>query len=338
MACYLYILYDVNFVSKKYYVGISNNPEKRLKQHIKIKNENKFKDYWINKIVSNNSKINYKVFAEFNTENEAGQAEISLIAFLKFFNIELTNVAVGGNSPPEQKGESNFRSKITNQDAFNIRKQYIEKKFSTNELCKKYNLQLSALWKIVRNTSYTDSKIEQKEHDLLLESRIKEDARKTFNNKYERMYNKKIKQVEEIRKKYFFEDINSVKLAKEYKLSVTHIMRIVKYQTYNKNCEIPKDLKQKIHKQISKNVSKVPPNRKLNEKLVKEIRTKYFNNKCSRKQLAHEFNIDKSVIDDVVNYKSWNKSIEIPENLKELIKIRNHEERQTSRRSININK
>lgn len=65
---------------------------------------------------------------------------------------------------------------------------------------------------------------------------------------------------------------------------------------------------------------------KLTWNQVNIIREDFFINKITRKELAKRFNVSTTTIKDIIRYKIWTNNVIIPDNLKELIKIRNKED------------
>lgn len=183
---YLYILYDPTFVSQRFYVGYSYNPQRRLKEHINIKGENPFKDKWINKLAERNIKPILYVYALFSTENLAAEAEMKLIEFCNIVGIELVNILSGGNKPPRnyslevnkkrgRAGENNAAAILTERDVIQIRHKHSSKRYSYKELAEQYNVNKGTIhniivgktWKYLLPENYAKSTPKQKAHEKL---------------------------------------------------------------------------------------------------------------------------------------------------------------------------
>jgi predicted GIY-YIG superfamily endonuclease/transposase len=80
------------------YIGITNNPDRRLKQHLKYSKRKKhYNGNWIRKTIENNGEIKMFVIMESLSKETAIKMEISLIDFFqKTFPGRLTNTAKGG--------------------------------------------------------------------------------------------------------------------------------------------------------------------------------------------------------------------------------------------------
>jgi len=150
----LYILYDPTFVSKKFYIGYSNNPQHRLRNHINVKEENSFKDNWINKLAQRDIEPIPFIVASFPNEILAGEAEKQLITFCRATGIKLTNILDGGNKPPYKAGEDSTNAKLTWQETEEIRNKYFQKRVSKTKLAKEYNVSKGLIRKIVHYESW----------------------------------------------------------------------------------------------------------------------------------------------------------------------------------------
>lgn len=89
---YLYYLLDPNTDIVRY-IGITNNPDRRLKEHIRdCKKSNSHKDNWLKSLLENNQIPIQKIIAETKTKKEVIELEISHIQ--QFTG--LTNSTTGG--------------------------------------------------------------------------------------------------------------------------------------------------------------------------------------------------------------------------------------------------
>lgn len=100
-SIYIYILYDPTFISNKFYVGKTwqKNPRKRLVSgHLNPTNlkKNIFNANWIKSLLSRNVKPNMHIVTILSPDEDWVMAEISLIQFLRWCGLELTNLTDGG--------------------------------------------------------------------------------------------------------------------------------------------------------------------------------------------------------------------------------------------------
>lgn len=102
---HIYILFDPTFVSKTYYIGYTNNPSRRLKQHINDYSTNPYKTAWIRKLKFRGILPAIYSIYQYLTEDDVLKAEIELIAFLKYIGVKLCNISSGGNRPPSSLGK-----------------------------------------------------------------------------------------------------------------------------------------------------------------------------------------------------------------------------------------
>lgn len=87
------------------YIGVSNNPTRRFKEHIKDK-KSSYKTNWINKIKNLNKLPELTIIEENLTKKEALIKEIHYIKLFKSFGAKLTNGTIGGEAPMADKKHS----------------------------------------------------------------------------------------------------------------------------------------------------------------------------------------------------------------------------------------
>lgn len=84
-------------IDDKKYIGITNNPENRYKQHTKYGKKYKYyKQNWINSVLSKGGNITMKILLSNLDKEEAVKMEIYMIDLYKKLNFKLTNTAKGG--------------------------------------------------------------------------------------------------------------------------------------------------------------------------------------------------------------------------------------------------
>lgn len=95
MNIFVYCLLDPNDGQCRY-VGISNNPQQRFKEHILYKQGNPYKFSWIKKLLQNHQKPILKII-EIVDENNWQVREKWWIRYFKKKNQKLTNLTLGGD-------------------------------------------------------------------------------------------------------------------------------------------------------------------------------------------------------------------------------------------------
>lgn len=159
--CYLYILYDPTFISTTFYVGKSNNPRDRLAQHFneaKYDKDNERKNNWIKSIDARGIEVEMYIVCKVFLSMAWEEAEIALIAFLKWCGVELANTAPGGNGNNDLAGEKNGRALLNEKQVIEIIKMLIQD-IPTKIICdqfgvKDYTIQgirNGTTWKCVEN-------------------------------------------------------------------------------------------------------------------------------------------------------------------------------------------
>lgn len=91
------LYYLTSTLDNKYYIGVTKNPRRRHKAHIKYTSKEKFYNgNWIRSILERGGEINMTVVLSDLSEKMAIKLEISLISLFKRLSIEITNTAEGG--------------------------------------------------------------------------------------------------------------------------------------------------------------------------------------------------------------------------------------------------
>lgn len=101
---FIYGLFDPRDCRLRY-IGKSDNPQKRLEQHIKTsKQENNLRVYnWIRSLLSEELEPAIEILEECTSENWP-ELERAWIADCKKFGLDITNLTEGGDYPPSQLG------------------------------------------------------------------------------------------------------------------------------------------------------------------------------------------------------------------------------------------
>lgn len=108
MVNYLYLIELEN--SKRVYVGITNNPNRRTQSHKdRLKSGHKSPLYCAMRIKPS---WDLKVIREFSSRQEACEAEIELISFLKQLNIPILNLTDGGDGGFAVRDIESWKAKL----------------------------------------------------------------------------------------------------------------------------------------------------------------------------------------------------------------------------------
>lgn len=155
---YVYLLKDPNSLIPKY-VGISNNPENRFKQHLQDQSFTK-KVFWINSLKENNQIPILEIIHESKDIKEICKLEIEYIEKYKI-QYELTNTTLGGE----------YYGIGTPIDVFNLQGVYLESFDSIVEYCETYNVNCESAISAVclRKRNYTHNKIFRYSGDIVTE-------------------------------------------------------------------------------------------------------------------------------------------------------------------------
>lgn len=111
---FIYGLWDPRNYQLRY-IGKSDNPERRLKQHIASAKKQKRKNYlqcWINSLLSDGLNPFVEILEEVLI-SEWDKAERDWIIECKNFGLSLTNTSEGGEAPPNQLGTIHPHSEET---------------------------------------------------------------------------------------------------------------------------------------------------------------------------------------------------------------------------------
>jgi len=197
---YLYIL--KSSLDDNLYIGITNNPKRRLSQHLKKdKRKSYYSANWIQKVISNGGKISMDIIFENLDKDSAVEYEKFYIKLFKDFNKKLTNISEGGlgfNHKGIPHSESHKRNleksqphkiRISKENLYDL---YVNKKLSKKSIGEIYGC---------GPTSINRRLIE---HDII--------PRKTKNYKAGRDLN--LNDILELLKK----DISILRISKKYKV------------------------------------------------------------------------------------------------------------------------
>lgn len=190
---YIYGLIDP-ITQELRYVGKTYNIRIRYNEHMSKLKKNTYKNNWIKKLLQNKLKPEIYCFEEFDSENDAYEAEEFYISYFKQIGCKLTNNSVGGRGGTKGsirshefkkqksdliKGSKNpmygkfgelnpfygkkqpdsvkiIVRKLSMNDALNIRQFYASENFSLNDLAIKFGVSKRTILRIIQNKSYND--------------------------------------------------------------------------------------------------------------------------------------------------------------------------------------
>lgn len=142
-----------NIINNKVYIGQSNNPQKRWKEHIRLGKNNKNSKLYsaINKYGVNN--FIFEIIEE-NIKNYNEREKY----WIKYYNSIKNgyNICIGGEEPPIHYGEDSILSKYSNDIILKIQKDLINN-ISFQEISNKYNISCEYLSFINRGISRKNS-------------------------------------------------------------------------------------------------------------------------------------------------------------------------------------
>ena len=88
------------------YVGLTRNPEKRHKEHIKEKRHNSYKSHWVSKLTQRGLEPKMDIIETDLSLQEAFEKEMHYIKLFKSFGARLVNLTIGGEAPMANKKHS----------------------------------------------------------------------------------------------------------------------------------------------------------------------------------------------------------------------------------------
>jgi group I intron endonuclease len=227
----------------------------------------------------------------------------------------------------KRSGENNTHSKLTNEQAEEIRYKWWKDGREIEDLVDEYGVRGAIVRNILNNGTYEDPEWGKKLPEI--EVKIEKDRRKKISEKIsgENCPHNKLtsERAEEIRDKWWNNGKGIEDLADEYGVTYWLIYRILRNETY-KNPEWGKkfpEIKDKLKKDASRKMSEKRSGEnnthsELTNEQAEEIRDKWKEN-ITIKDLAKEYGVNRGVIERVINnitYISLKWGKELPEILK----------------------
>ena len=143
-----------NKVNQRVYIGQSNNPERRFKEHCKQSSETSLIHRAIIKYGVEN--FTFKVLGWFEDYNEK---EKYYINYYRSLAPNGYNILSGGNEPPHLKGDQCSWAKIDEITAERIRKDLLNFKIHRKQIVKKYNVSYDIIRHINEGDSWKDESL-----------------------------------------------------------------------------------------------------------------------------------------------------------------------------------
>lgn len=141
-----------NKINHKIYIGQTNDPDRRWREHCAIRSEYiSLLERAINKYGKEN--FSFEVLGWFEDYNEKEQEFITSYRCLAPNGY---NIAIGGNEPPHWKGEQNPTAKISNETAALIKRDLKNWDIPRKQIVKKYNITQDIIRHINDGTSWHD--------------------------------------------------------------------------------------------------------------------------------------------------------------------------------------
>lgn len=113
------------------YVGMSQNSEKRYKQHLKEKKHNSYKSHWICKLNEQGLQPKLDIIETDLSLNEAFIKEKHYIKFFKCLGARLVNLTIGGEAPMANKKHSTETKVKMSEDRKGEKNAFYGKKHSS---------------------------------------------------------------------------------------------------------------------------------------------------------------------------------------------------------------
>lgn len=142
-----YYLYKIsNTIDSSVYIGITNDPERRFREHLNSPS-NKYLEAAMN--LFGKDKFIFNILCCTNRDS-IDALEIATIKNLRDSGIVLYNISNGGLIGNGAPGEEHWNHKLTEQDVIHIRNMYSLNMFTQRKLAEVYNIGYKAISKIVR--------------------------------------------------------------------------------------------------------------------------------------------------------------------------------------------
>lgn len=150
----IFIYKITNIINNKIYIGQSNNPNNRFKQHMACRSSSKS----ISQDVTKYGKENFTLEILENV-NEDISREMYYIKLFKEQGFDLYNKTKGGENPPSFYGEDNSFSTITKEDSDKIKDLLKFTFFGFEEIGKMLNVSRHLVYHINIGSSWRDESL-----------------------------------------------------------------------------------------------------------------------------------------------------------------------------------
>ena len=234
----MYYIYKATFENGKVYIGITNNFERRLKEHKKNRKKKGKEDYAIYRAINKYGweSIEWEIIEQVETKEEAKEKEIGHIAEYDSYNRGGYNTTKGGDYP------SKILYKLDDKQEEEVIELLKENKLTMQEIADKFEVSISKI-----STVYTRNK--QKEKGLM---KREKKARRGSANGAAKLDEK---QVSEIKQK-LIDGVPRKQLKDEYGVSKS-LIQMIAVGTWWRHVEPKIPMKKKITKMTKEKVEYV---------------------------------------------------------------------------------
>lgn len=267
---YLYLL--SSNIDNNFYIGITNNPKRRFKQHTTYSCKKKYhSSYWIEKVKREGGEISMKILLEGLSQEMAVKCEINFISLFKKLNFKLTNISDGGlgfnhkGIPHSEEHKRNIEKgqphkvRIPKDILYDL---YVNKKLSKKSIGKMYGCGATT--------------IDRRLHEYRIEIRVTKNYKMSY--KFDN---------EEIISSYKSENISILQLSKKYNVSANCIRDI--FIKNGVNIE-------RVSKRSKKRYDSV------SEEFIEKLKYLYLEMKLKQKEIAKILNLSVSYICQLIGW------------------------------------
>jgi len=205
------------------------------------------------------------------------------------------------------KGGNNYGARLSWDRVEKIRSKYLSGNFSLSKLATKYEVSKDVISRIVNNKFWIDPLY--KADSNVIKEIGKKNRKKEMSGENSPLAKLTWGQTREIREKYLSGGLTSAKLANQYNVSPSTVLRVINNKAWEDPlCSINGDVAKKIGKENEK-MKKISgednPHAKLTWDIVREIRSKYSFGKFSYDDLSKEYHVSKPHIGRIINNENW---------------------------------
>lgn len=166
---YLYVI--TNSINNKIYIGITSDLNQRWSNHKSTSKKSKtYNDIYQDMKIHGSHNFKQIPICALPTENIALKVEEGIIKLLEALKLPLYNIAKGGSGTKGVKwtkerkdnfltnssGSKSKLSKLTAEQAIEVKEKYATNKYSHRSLAKEYNVSNNLIYRLLNNLAYKD--------------------------------------------------------------------------------------------------------------------------------------------------------------------------------------